>query len=214
LAMHPVMVESVAWITERKNVLSCVFYLAATYVYLFKTHLGLVERTPSWRWYVLALGLFLCALFSKTVTATFPAAILLILWWKRGRLRLGEFTPLIPFFVFGIALGALTGYLETHHVGATGEHIAELRLSPQQRVLIAGRAIAFYAWKLIWPAHLAFIYPRWNSIDRPTLPQWLFPIGVLIVLGTLFVLRHRIGRGPVTAALFFCGTLFPALGFV
>src|SRR5213075_2233597 len=80
--------------------------------------------------------------------------------------------------------------------------------------LIAGRAIAFYAWKLIWPAKLTFIYPRWNSIDHPTPAQWLFPIGVLVVLLILFALRNRIGRGPLAAALFFCGTLFPALGFV
>src|SRR5205823_12549825 len=123
---------------------------------------------------------------------------------KNGRLRLRDFYPLIPFLLLGIAMGSVTGYLETHLVGATTENIVELRLSPQQRVLIAGRAIAFYAWKLIWPAHLAFIYPRWNCIDHPTFVQWLFPIGVLTVLGTLFALRYRIGRGPITAALFFC----------
>src|SRR5438552_7077792 len=79
-ALHPVMVESVAWITERKNVLSCVFYVAAAYVYLFKTHFGLINRPASWLAYILSLVLFLCALFSKTVTATLPAGILLILW--------------------------------------------------------------------------------------------------------------------------------------
>jgi tetratricopeptide (TPR) repeat protein len=213
-ALHPVMVESVAWITERKNVLSCVLYLASAYVFLCKTHFGLIDRPASWRAYSISLVLFLCALFSKTVTATLPAAILLILWWKNGRLRFRDLYPLIPFFLLGIAMGAVTGYLETHHVGATAEQIVELRLSPEQRVLIAGRAIAFYAWKLVWPAHLSFIYPRWNWIDHPTPAQWLFPIGVLTVLATLFALRKQIGRGPVTAALFFCGTLFPALGFV
>src|SRR5207237_3914445 len=158
-------------VTERNNVLFCVFYLAAGYLYLFKTNFGLAPDTPHnprWLAYATALLLFLCALFSKTVTATFPAAILLILWWKRGRLRLRDVYPLIPFFFVGIALGAYTGYLEKTHVGATGERIFELRLSTQQRILIAGRAIAFYARKLIWPAKLTFIYPRWNSIDHPT----------------------------------------------
>jgi tetratricopeptide (TPR) repeat protein len=216
-AMHPVMVESVAWITERKNVLSTVLYLASGYVYLFGTRFGLTENAPprqATRRYWLALVLFLLALFSKTVTATLPAGILLVLWWKRGKLTRRDVLALLPFFVAGIALGALTGYLERTHVGAAGEQIVELRLSGAQRCLIAGRAIAFYSWKLIWPTKLTFIYPRWNSIDHPTLAQWLYPLAILIALAALFFLRKRIGRGPVTAALFFCGTLVPALGFV
>src|SRR5205814_6098463 len=107
-ALHPVMVESVAWVTERKNVLSLVFYLLAMHVYLFRfAPIKLDGSKRNWRAYGLALVFFLCALFGKTVTASFPAAILLILWWKHGRLRLRDLVPLIPFFIAGIAMGAV-----------------------------------------------------------------------------------------------------------
>ncbi len=219
-AVHPVMVESVAWVTERKNVLSLMFYLLAMRVYLFQfapTNLAPTNQegtTPDWRALALAFVFFLAALFSKTVTASFPAAILLILWWKHGRLRLRDVLPLIPFFIVAIVMGGVTGYLEKHHVGASGEITPELRLSIIQRCLIAGRAIWFYLGKLMFPHPLTFIYPRWNSIDAPTLSQWSFPAMVIVATGILLALRTRVGRGPLVAWLLFCGTLFPALGFV
>jgi Tfp pilus assembly protein PilF len=226
-AVHPVMVESVAWVTERKNVLSMVFYLLSMGVYLkgvgFRVS-GVGEETTeppkpytlNPKPYTLAFVLFLAALFSKTVTASLPAAILLILWWKRGRLRWRDVLPLIPFFIIGIAMSQYTAWLEVHHVGADGTHVAELRLGALQRVLIAGRAIWFYASTLVWPTNLSFIYPRWEPIDSHILWQWLFPIGVVIVVAMLILLTwlRGISRGVLTAVLFFCGTLFPALGFV
>jgi tetratricopeptide (TPR) repeat protein len=225
-----VTVESVAWVTERKNVLSLVFYLLAIHVYLFRSGFGvrvsaaglednaLTPDTrypiPETRFYILSLALFLCALFSKTVTASFPAAVLLILWWKNGRLRLRDFLPLIPFFIVGAGMGAFTGYLEKTHVGADGTHIPELNLRFVQRCLIAGRAIWFYFGKILFPHPLVFIYPRWDEIDHPTVVQGIFPALVVVVTVALFVLRNRIGRGVVVAWLLFCGTLVPALGFV
>jgi hypothetical protein len=215
-AVHPVMVESVAWVTERKNVLSLVFYLLAMRVYLFRFAPSNENELskPNWGAAALAFVLFVCALFSKTVTASFPAAVLLILWWKNGRLRLRDFVPLIPFFVVGAAMGYVTGYLERTHVGADGTHIPELNLSIVQRCLIAGRAIWFYFGKILYPHPLVFIYPRWNEIDHPTLVQGIFPAMVVVVTVALFVLRNRIGRGVPVAWLLFCGTLVPALGFV
>ena len=223
-AVHPVMVESVAWVTERKNVLSMLFYLLALRAYLISlVHLDEpdapaeqdfpVGRMRS-RAYVVAFVLFGCALLSKTVTASLPAAILLILWWKRGRIRPGDVVALIPFFIVGLALASVTGYLETHHVGAQSDRIVELNLSPVQRLFIAGRAVWFYAGKLLWPTNLAFIYPRWASVEQARPWLWAFPLAAGGVVAALFGLRHRIGRGPVTAVLSFCGTLVPALGFV
>jgi tetratricopeptide (TPR) repeat protein len=224
-AVHPVEVESVAWITERKNVLSLVFYLAAMHAYLFRSGLGFRvsgsgvdvrnpepgTRNPQ---YFVALALFLAALFSKTVTLSFPAAVLLILWWRRGRLRWTDVVPLIPFFLAGIAMGLVTSLIEHRHVGATGEHIVELRFSILQRFMIAGRAIWFYAGKLLWPGNLVFIYPRWPSVERAEMWNLVYGVVLTIVIVALFLLRHRIGRGPLVAVLLFCGTLFPALGFV
>jgi tetratricopeptide (TPR) repeat protein len=208
-ALHPMNVESVAWITERKNVLSGVFYFAAAIAYF-----RFVETDQRrWKLYWIALGLFICALLSKTVTATLPAAILVVIWWKRGRIAWRDVAPLIPFFVIGAGLGLYTAYLEKHFVGATGERIAELNLSVPQRILIAGRVIWFYAWTIIWPQPLVFIYPRWD-VDPRIWWQWLFPLAVVVVLLTLWLNRARFGRGPLAAALIYCGTLFPVLGFL
>jgi Flp pilus assembly protein TadD len=205
-AVHPVCVESVAWVTERKNVLSLLFYLLALRAYLTTAVI------PSA--YFVALGLFIAALLSKSVTATLPAAILVLLWWKQGRVRVADVLPLVPFFMLGITSASLTGWLETHHVGARSDQIIELNLSPVQRVLIAGRAIWFYAGKLLLPVDLAFIYPRWSSIEQIRPWLWLFPLALLTTIASLFQLRGRIGRGPLAAVLLFCGTLTPALSFV
>src|SRR5207248_3119293 len=115
-ALHPVTVESVAWITERKNVLSGAFYLAAMWTYLrfSPPDENDSDQPRRWRLYALAFLLFQAALFSKTVTATLPAAIALILWWKRGRLTRRDVLPLIPMLAWGIAMGLLTAGIERH----------------------------------------------------------------------------------------------------
>ncbi len=215
-AVHPVHVESVAWITERKNVLSGMFYLLAMLAYFrFET----AEQDDSgakrqWGAYAAALLLFLCALFSKTVTATLPAAILLLIWWERGRIPLRSIMPLLPFFAVGIGLGLVTVWMEAHNLGGTGKGATgeEWDFSPIDRVLIAGRALWFYAGSIAWPSKLTFIYPRWQ-IDSAVLWQYLFPLGAVAVITILIALRRSIGRGPLTAILYSAGTLMPALGF-
>jgi Flp pilus assembly protein TadD len=117
--------------------------------------------------------------------------------------------PLLPFFGAGMALGLLTSWLERTQVGASGP---EWAFSFFDRCLIAGRAVWFYAGKLFWPADLTFIYPRWR-IDTGEWWQWMFPVAALGVVVLSWSLRRRIGRGPAAAALYFGGTLFPALGF-
>jgi protein O-mannosyl-transferase len=208
-ALHPVHVESVAWITERKNVLSGLLYTASLLVYLRFAGIGTVPTSGRARDYRLALLLFAAALLSKTVVASLPAAILLIVWWKRGRLERRDLVPLVPFFVLGLALGLTTLYVEKHHVGAKGMDWA---LSPLQRVLIAGRALWFYAQKLVWPSTLTFIYPRW-TIDPRSALAYVPPVAALGVIAALWWRRAQLGRGPLVAVLFFAGTLVPALGF-
>jgi len=219
-AIHPVHVESVAWITERKNVLSVVFYLGAALAYVKWSNAragGQARRST----YAIALILFVCALLSKTVTSTLPAALLLVAWWKDGaqqgagdmRAEIRRFCdhllPLVPFFVVGLAFSAITVWLEMHHVGAKGE---EWDLSFIERCLIAGRVLWFYIGKLIWPAALIFSYPRWE-IDAGVWWQYLFPLAFAALVFLLWGLRKRLGRGPLVAVLFFAGTLVPALGF-
>jgi tetratricopeptide (TPR) repeat protein len=207
-AVHPVHVESVAWVTERKNVLSAVLYLLALLAYVKFDSLNASERR--WQYYGLTIIAFVGALFSKTVTCSLPAAILLLTWWKRGRNRLVELALMMPLFVLGLAAGVTTAWMERHHVGASG---SEWDFSLVERFLIAGRNVWFYAGKLLWPTNLAFIYPRW-SIDASQWTQYVYPIAAAAVVVVLWLLQKRVGRGPLVAVLFFGGTLLPALGFV
>lgn len=213
-ALHPVCVESVAWITERKNVLSGVFYLAGVLAALRFAGFGSdrpdTRTSYDWRFYPVVILLFGGAVLSKTVAASMPAAVLLVFWWKKGRLDRHDWLAMIPLLAAGLAMGQLTAWMERHRVGAMGQDWA---LSFVDRCLIAGRAVWFYLGKLVWPTRLTFVYPRW-VIDSTAAWQYLFPLGVLVALAALWMLRRRIGRGPLVAALFFGGTLLPALGFV
>jgi tetratricopeptide (TPR) repeat protein len=204
-ALHPVHVESVAWITERKNVLSGLFYLGAAFAYI--THkLG---KKSSWGLPLLSLLLFLCALLGKTVTASLPVVLFLVLAWKRCRFKLRDGLLLGTMLAFGAVMGRLTSSLEKYQVGAMG---AEWDLSFIERSLIAGRAWWFYLCKLVWPAKLAFIYPRWE-IDAGAACQYLYPAAAIAALAVLLLLRKRLGWGPLLALLCYSVTITPALGF-
>jgi Flp pilus assembly protein TadD len=202
-ALHPVQVESVAWITEIKNTLSAVFYLGAAIAWLRyreKANAGA---------YALALGLFVLALCSKTVTATLPAALLVIEWWQRGRLSWRrDVLPLVPFFILGVAAGLSTVWVERSLVGAEG---GAFDFTPIERALIAGRALWFYAGKLLLPVNLVFSYPRW-SVNQGAWWQYAYPAAAITVLAVAWSLRRR-WRGPLAGMLYFACTLFPALGF-
>ncbi len=203
-ALHPVQAESVAWISELKNTLSTVFYLGAALVYLR------FDETRRRGVYVAALALFVLGLLSKSVVASLPAALLVVFWWKRGRLSWrDDAQPLLPFFGLGIAAGLFTAWVERRFIGAEG---AAFELGLVERGLVAGRALWFYFGKLIWPADLIFIYPRWQ-ISRAVAWQYLFPLAALALAAALWALRKR-WRGPLAALLFFGGTLFPVLGFL
>jgi len=203
-ALHPVQVESVAWISELKNMLSGVLVLSAALLYLR------FDQSRKRSEYTGALALFALGLLSKSVVATLPAAILVIFWWKRGKLAWkNDLIPLLPFFAFGIAAGAFTAWMERTHIGAQGNQFA---LSFLDRCLIAGRAFWFYLVKLLWPAELTFIYPRWH-VSPSVWWQYIFPLSALTLLVILWKLRNR-WRGPLAAFLLFTGLLFPALGFI
>jgi tetratricopeptide (TPR) repeat protein len=223
-AVHPVHVESVAWITERKNVLSGLFYLLSLMCYLHfreaagglqiadskpeKKSCGKINRR-SWMYYILALCFYICALFSKTITSSLPVIFLLIFWWKGRKIRWQDAALLIPFFILGGIMGSVTARMEKYQIGAMG---AEWDWTFIQRCLIAGRALWFYAGKLLVPHPLIFIYPRWG-IDSGEALQYIYPVGGLILFVILWTMRHKIGKGPLAAVLYFFITLFPALGF-
>lgn len=206
-ALHPVCVEAVAWISEQKSTLSGVFVLGAALAYLSFVETGFSEKRR--RTYWLALTLFVLALLSKTTAATLPAVLLVILWWKHGTLPKRDALPLVPWFIIAIPTGLFTAWVERRYIGAQG---VEFALTFTQRVLLAGRALWFYASKALLPIHLTFSYPRWQ-LDPSAWWQWLFPLGVVAVAIALSIFARQY-RGPLAAFLIFAGTLVPALGFV
>ena len=202
--LHPVCAESVAWIAEQKNTLSTAFYLAAALAYLRFDE----ERKP--RWYLAGLGLFALALLSKSVTASLPAALLVVFWWRRGRLSWNrDVLPLLPWFTLGAATGLFTAWVERRFIGAQG---AAFTLTFVERCLVAGRAIWFYLGQLLWPANLIFIYPHW-TVNASEGWQYLYPLLAAALLAGLWLIRKRT-RAPLAACLFFVGSLFPTLGFL
>lgn len=202
-ALHPVHVESVAWISELKNVLSGVFYLGSALAYLR------YDTSRNRAAYATALVLFLFAILSKTVTSTLPAALLVVCWWRRGTIDpKRDVLPLAPFAALGVVAGLVTIWFERSMIGATGEEYA---LHPMERVLVAGRAILFYAGKIVWPANLTFVYPRWD-VSRHSAAQYLYPLAVALAVAAAWAVRNR-SRAPLTALLLFAVALFPALGF-
>jgi len=216
-ALHPVHVESVAWITEQKNTISAIFYLFTLFYYIK------FDEDRRQKHYAIAVGFFVLALLSKTVTATLPAALLVVFWWKRGNLSLRrDVVPLLPFFILGISGGIFTAWVERVYIGAQGaDYLSAVQLTPLTRCLLAGHVILFYLSKLIWPINLVFIYEHWTiSATNPF--DYIYTIAVIAII--IFLIRFSsfranrkpsdtFSRAPLAGFFFFCGTLFPVLGF-
>lgn len=211
-AVHPVQVETVAWVTERKNTLSFALYAGSALWWIRWAGLetGPNARAGDRRALAISFLLFVLALLAKSVTSTLPIVLLILGWWKRGRWTRRELW-LAPYFVAALGSGLLTIHLEAHNAGT--ERLRALFSGPTERVLLAGRALWFYAAKLIFPTGLTFIYPRWNLGERPLL-AWLYPILAVAVLVGLFAARGKMGRGPFAGVLAWVVTLSPMLGFV
>ena len=202
-ALHPVAVESVAWIAEQKNTLSTLCCLAAALAWLRYEE----DRRPAR--YAAASAWFLAALLTKTVTATLPAALLVIAWWRRGRITWrDDLRPLLPWLVAGVAAGLFTVWFERTGIGAQGAGFEQGLLA---RTLLAGRNLWFYLGTLLWPANLAFHYPPWAA-NPSRAAHYLPALAALLLLAGL-AWHARRQRGPLAAALLFGGLLFPALGF-
>jgi tetratricopeptide (TPR) repeat protein len=204
-AVHPVGVESVAWVTERKNTLSLCLALGSLLAWL---HFKDDEHRGS-RSYAISVALFAASLLAKTVTVSLVGVLLVLTWWKTGRITLRDLRLVAPYLAVGLPLALTTVWLEKYHVGAGS---TEWHLVGAERLLVAGRAIWFYASKLVWPEPLIFFYPRWQ-LDPGAIWQWAYPAAAAAVLAGLVAASGRIGRGPAALALLYCGLLFPALGF-
>jgi tetratricopeptide (TPR) repeat protein len=201
-ALHPVHVESTAWVIERKDTLSTALYLSAFLAYWAFAQGG--DR----RWAVLAGAFFIGAMLSKSMAGSWPLGVALVLWWKRDRLTVRGLAPLAPFVVLAVALAALD-------VGLSRQRATQavFDFSVPERLLLAGRAVWFYAAKLVWPANLVTIYPQWK-IDAGAPGQWAFPAMAVFAVVVLWRMRESWGKAPVAAVLFYIVTLGPVLGLV
>ena len=206
-ALHPVQVESVAWVSELKNVLMLFFYLLAVLAWV-----EFIEQPAGQgRWhYLLALALYALALCAKTTACTLPVTLLLILWLKKQPMDHARVAQTLPFFALGLGMGLLVMWWERHHQGTQGTLFAIPWL---ERVLIAGHAFWFYLGKLLWPVHLTFIYPRWST-DDASATRYLWLAAAAAFGGFIYFTRRYFGRSVETALIFFVVTLIPVMGFI
>jgi Flp pilus assembly protein TadD len=230
-ALHPMCVESVAWVTERKNTLSLFLSLLAMHAYFAsrdrredeeKTGDSLrkgkrrgspphSDAGPSARALTfIGFFFFVLALLAKTTASVVPPVLLVLVWWRFGRVKRADAVPLAPWFAAGIALGAHTAWLERTSVMAVG---SEWALSVADRLVLAGRTVFFYLQKFLLPLDLSFIYPRWK-VDAHSPLQWLPSLCALLALFLAWRVRGRVGRGPFAFLLLFGGVLFPAMGLL
>ncbi len=199
--LHPVHVESVAWLIELKDVLSGMFYLVGFLAYMD------FENTQNLKWYMLSIGCYVFAVLSKSVAISLPLAILLWYWYKKERLDIKKIFILIPFF----AVGAILVLWDMHLTRLQTPFHTDLLFI--DRFLLAGHAIWFYIGKLSWPSSLTTFYPMWQ-IKAKDIWQYIYPVMIGIVIVVLWFQRKRIGKGPFIAVLYFIITLGPMLGFI
>ncbi len=198
-AVHPVAAASAAWITEGKNTLPMALGLLSVMAWL--TFEERAERPPGTAsrakgWYALAIALFLLALLAKTSVVMLPAVLLLCAWWRRGRISGKDLLRTVPFFALSLGLGLVTMWFQKHNViGAT-------LVRPEgicSRLAAAGWMVWFYLFKLLLPAGLCVIYPRWE-VDGAI---WLAfaPLAILAAgLALLWLRRREMGPGAVVRA--------------
>ena len=204
-AVHPLHVESVAWIIGRKDILATVFYLSSVLAYIRFTEMPRGGRRGGP--YLLAVALFVLGLLSKSITITLPVALLLWHWWRHGRVTMADCSRTLPFFLVGLGIG-----LADYAYSTSLEPVA-FGYTPLERGLIAARALAFYVGKLLWPAGLTGVYPRWEP-GVGDLLAWGCAAGFAAVVAVLWCCRRQIGRGPLAGVLFFAVALSPVLGLV
>jgi tetratricopeptide (TPR) repeat protein len=228
-AVHPVNVESVAWISQRKNTLSLFFFLLSILWYLrdeenretrhkkykiegneeAKIH-ALPHRWS--RWYWLSLLAFLLAMLSKGSVAVLPVVLLLIVWWQRRRIVISDLLRTVPFFVVAVVLTAVNIWFQ-HRLSETPFRAVTFA----DRLAGAGGVIWFYLSKAMLPIDLSFVYPQWRV--QTSILLWWLPLAAASVLTVILFLGQRRFAPPnwpralLFAWTFFCVALVPVLGF-
>jgi tetratricopeptide (TPR) repeat protein len=227
-ALHPVNVQSVAWIAQRKNTLALFCFLLATAAFLNDQRSGSIQpadvrsvqrkggRQParmeaaesgrSGAFYWLSLVAFTLAMLSKGSVAVFPGVLLLLIWWERGRLTRKDVLRVAPFLAVAVGLTLVNVWFQMRMPGGSRD------VTILQRVLGAAGVVWFYLAKALVPARLTFMYPQWD-IDTGS-PLWWMPL--LCACGVTAWLVWKRDRPIIRAALFgwafFCLALIPVMG--
>ena len=218
-AVHPVNVESVAWISQRKNMMAMLFFLLSILFYLkleipspslpgCHAHAcrGHVHQSIANRWYWLSLAAFVLAMLSKGSVAVLPMLLLGIVWWLRPLTR-WDWVRTAPFFVVAVALAGVNIWFQTH---GSLEKIRTAGFA--ERLLGAGGVTWFYLYKALLPIDLLFVYPQWRiEVGNPL--WWLPLLAALIVTAVLWWYRTSWSRPLLFAWGFFCAALVPVMGF-
>jgi tetratricopeptide (TPR) repeat protein len=209
-ALHPVQVESVAWITELKNTQSGLFFVLAVWFFVESKTAGLhKDRSKETRYYFFTLFCGLLAMTSKSSTVILPGVLALCAWWIDRQWRARDIIRLAPLAFLAAAAGCLSMWTQ-HLEGAAGQEW--IRGWPE-RIIVAGKAFWFYLSKLVWPHPLIFIYPRWQ-IDASRLVSYLPALAIIVVAIVLWRNRNGWGRPGFLAFAYFLVALLPVLGFL
>jgi len=219
-ALHPVMVQSVAWITELKNTQSCLFYLLSILWFLKWQNQREAAAASSFQLersggrhslagFVLSLVFFILATASKPSVIMLPVVLGLCIWWMRGKIRWRDVLALAPFALISAVASGWTIWEQKFQAGAVGP---DWEQTFPARLIIAGKAIWFYLGKLLWPHPLIFIYPRWD-VDSSKVVAYLPLLAAIAGLVALWFIHAKWGRALFFAAAYYVILLFPVLGF-
>lgn len=205
-AVHPVNVETAAWITQLKSLLATVFYLGSLLCFLrFET-----EAHQGRRWYAASVALFLTAMLSKPSVVTLPLVLLLLAWWRRGTIRRADLLHSLPFFAVSGVLSLTEIWFQ--YTRSIAETVIRTDSFPA-RLAGAAWAVWFYLSKILLPRDLMFVYPRWEI--QPEAPLTWAPLAALLALHAALWSRRRTWGRPLLFALgYFTITLLPVLGFL
>ena len=205
-AVHPINVASVAWIAERKNTLSMVFYLASLLAFV-----SWRERPAAWRPCLAAFGWYLLAVLAKSSVVMLPCVMLLIVWWQDGRLRWRDLARTAPFFVVSLLAGLLTMWFQYYRPTSVDPLVHARPLA--ERGLLATHAVWFYLGKILFPYPLAMLYPRWR-VDLGDPWSYIAPVGLAVLVAAAWYARRWWGRGPLAALGYFGLTILPVSGLM
>ena len=235
-ALHPVNVESVAWIAQGKNTVSMFFFLLSI-LFWVKQEFGSTAAVPpdklrnvaknvakkdrdrassaprearqgSHAWYWLSLVAFMLAMLAKGSVVILPGVLLILAWWRRGTVARADLVRTAPFFLAAIALTLVNVWFQNHGSPEAIRHATFL-----QRALGAGAVVWFYLFKALLPVHLIFVYPQWNV--QPHDFRWWGPLAATgaVTAWLLWQRQSRWGRPALFAWMFYGLALLPVMGF-